>query len=122
MTCLKLLKLNHKFVNKFAIDTHLVSPPIITKQPTDKLAGVYSTITFECKVQGYGYINVTWTKHESAFLKASIVKNNKLINGVSSTLTITNTAAYYGGMYCCVATNKGGQATSEHAKLSVQGM
>ena len=101
--------------------THLVSPPIITKQPTDKVVGVFSTITFECKVQGYGYIKIEWKKHRSALPKASFVKKNKLINGVSSTLTITNTAGYYGGMYWCVANNKGGRAISNYTKLSVQG-
>ena len=108
-------------IQLICIYTHLVSPPIITKHPTDEVVGVHSTITFECEVQGYGYINVTWTKLGSALPNAAIVKKNELINGVSSTLTIINTAGYYGGMYCCVASNKGGQATSEYAKLSVQG-
>ena len=61
-------------------------------------------------------------KCRSALPKASIVKNHNLINGVSSTLTITNIAGYYGGIYWCVANNKGGRATSNYAKLSVQGI
>jgi len=43
------------------------------------------------------------------------------MNGVISILNITNIAGYYGGMYCCVATNKAGQTISKYAKLSVQG-
>ena len=86
------------------------------------MVGVFSIITFECKVQGYGYIKVEWKKCRSALPKALIVKNNNLINGVSSTLTITNTAGYYGGIYWCVATNEGGRATSNYTKLSVQGI
>ena len=101
---------------------HLVSRPVIVKQPKDEVVGVYSSITLECKVQGYGHINVKWRKLGSPLPKTAIVSNNKLKNGVSSTLKITNVVGYYDGKYCCVANNIAGETTSKYANLSVKGM
>ena len=77
---------------------------------------------FECKVQGYGYINVEWRKLGSALPNTAIVNNTISTNGVSSILKITNVVGYYGGLYCCVAINTAGQTTSVYANLSVQGI
>ena len=102
--------------------THLVSPPVIRKQPTDEVAEVYSSITFECEVQGYGNITVHWRKLGSSLPKTAVVGNNKSTNGVTSTLKITKVVGYYAGTYCCVANNIAGQTTSKYANLSVKGM
>ena len=76
---------------------------------------------FECKVQGYGYINVEWRKLGSALPNTAVVNNTISTNGVSSILEIANVVGYYGGLYCCVAINIAGQTTSIYANLSVQG-
>ena len=101
--------------------THLVSPPVIIKQPINEVVGVYSSVTFECNVQGYGYVNVEWRKLESALPKTAIVNNTVSTNGVSSILEITNVVGYYSGMYCCGAINLAGQTISVYGNLSVQG-
>ena len=103
------------------IFTHLVSPPVIIKQPTDEVVGVYSSITFGCKVQGYGYIDVQWRKLGSALPITAVVSNTKFTNEVSSIIKIMNSVGYHGGMYYCVAVNIAGQTSSIYAKLSVQG-
>ena len=100
----------------------LVSPPVIIKQPTDEVVEIFSSFTLECKVQGYGHVNVHWRKLGSPLPKTALVSNNKFMNGVSSTLKITNVVGYYDGMYCCVVNNVAGQTTSKYAKLSVKGM
>ena len=82
---------------------------------------MYLSITFECKVQGYGHVDVEWRKLGSALPNTAIVNNTISTNGVSSTLEITNVVGYYGGMYCCVAINIAGQTTSVYGNLSVQG-
>ena len=101
--------------------TYLVSPPVIIRQPTDEVAEVYSSITLECEVQGYGNINVEWRKLGAPLPSTSFVRNKNFTNGVSSTIKIKRIVGYYSGMYCCVANNIAGQTTSKCAKLSVKG-
>ena len=100
---------------------HLVSSPVIIKQPTDEVAEVYSSITLECEVEGYGHINVEWRKLGTLLPSTATVRNNNVKNGICSTLQITKIVGYYGGMYYCVAINIAGQTTSKHAKISIQG-
>ena len=99
----------------------LVSPPVMIKHPKPEMATVCSSITFTCKVEGYGHINVEWRKLGSALPITATVSNTNFTNGVSSILKITNMVGYYTGMYYCVASNQAGQTTSKYAKLSVKG-
>ena len=99
----------------------LVSPPVIIKQPTDNVAEIYSSITLECKVQGYGHINIEWRKLGLPLPSTAAVNHTNVTNGVYSTLKITKIVGYYGGLYYCVAVNIAGQTTSKHANISVQG-
>ena len=101
--------------------THLVSPPVIIKQPTDEVVGVYSSIALECEVQGYGHINIKWRKLGSPLPNTAVTSNTISTNGIHSVLKITNTVGYYNGTYCCVANNIAGQTTSKYVKLSVKG-
>ena len=82
---------------------------------------MYSTITLECKAQGYGHINVEWRKRGAPLPNTAVLSNNTFTNGVSSILKITKIVGVYDGMYCCVASNTDGQTTSKYAKLSVNG-
>ena len=111
------------YINKLAICyfTHLVSPPVIIKQPTDEGAEVYSSITLECMVQGYGHINVEWRKLGAPLPNTVTVRNTNFTYGVSSILKIEKIVGFYGGMYSCVASNVAGQTTTKYAKLSVNG-
>ena len=108
------------YINK-TIFTHLVSIPVIIKQPTDEVVGLHSSITFGCKVQGYGYIDIQWRKLGSALPITAFVSNTKFTNEVSSIIKIINLVGYHSGMYYCVAVNIAGQTSSIYAKLSVQG-
>ena len=108
-------------LNQSVTFVHLVSPPMIIKQPTDDVVEVYSSITLECKVQGYGHINVEWRKLGSPLPSTAAVSNTKLTNGAYSILKITKIVGYNGGFYYCVAINTAGQTTSKHANISVQG-
>ena len=108
-------------LNQSVTFVHLVSPPVIIKQPTDDVVEVYSSITLECKVQGYGHINVEWRKLGSPLPSTAAVSNSKLTNGACSTLKITKIVGYNGGFYYCIAINTAGQTTSKHANISVRG-
>ena len=94
---------------------------MIIKQPTNEVAEVYTSITLECKVQGYGHINVEWRKLGAPLPNTAVVSNSTLTNGVSSTLKIIKIVGVYDGMYSCVASNVAGQTTTKYAKLSVNG-
>ena len=100
---------------------HLVSPPVMIKQPTAEVAEVYSSITLECKVQGYGPISIEWRRLASPLPSTAAVNSTNFTNGVCSVLKITKIVGYYGGMYYCVASNIAGHTTSMHVKVSVQG-
>ena len=91
------------------------------QHPSDGVVKLFLSVMFECKVQGYGYVNVEWRKLGSALPNTAIVNNTKFTNEVSSILKITKMAGHYDGMYRCVASNTGGQTTSKYANLSVQG-
>ena len=82
---------------------------------------MYSSITLECKVQGYGHVNIEWRKLGSPLPSTAVVSNTNVTNGAYSTLKITKIVGYYGGLYYCVAINIDGQTTSKHANISVQG-
>ena len=99
----------------------LASPPIIIKHPENETVRVFSSVTFECIVEGYGYINVEWRKLGTALPNTAAVSNTNFTNGVSSVLTITNIISYYSGMYFCAASNLAGGNISKYAKLSVEG-
>ena len=101
--------------------TLLVSPPLIIKQPTDEVAEIFSFITLECKVQGYGHMNVEWRKLGYPLPNTAVVSNINFTNGICSILKIKNVVGYYDGMYCCVVSNVAGQTTSKYAKVSVKG-
>ena len=98
-----------------------MSPPVIIKQPTDEVAEVYTSIKLECKVQGYGHINVEWRKLGAPLPNTATVTNTIFTNGVTSILKIKNIVGVYDGMYCCIASNIAGQTTTKYAKLSVNG-
>ena len=108
-------------LNQSVIFVHLVSPPVIIKEPADEVAEVHSSITLECKVQGYGHINVEWRKLGSPLPSTAAVSNTNVTNGACSTLKITKIVGYHSGLYYCVAINIAGQTTSKHANISVQG-
>ena len=82
---------------------------------------MYSTITIECKVQGYGHINVEWRKRGAPLPNTATVTNTNFTYGVSSILKIEKIVSFYGGMYSCVASSIAGQTTTKYAKLSVNG-
>jgi len=72
-------------------------------------------------VEAFGYTTVVWRKLGSILPITATVKNTPLLNGVTSVLTITGVAGYYGGFYYCIATNQAGSTLSNHAELTVQG-
>jgi len=98
-----------------------VSPPKVIKQPRNVKAQFYSAVTFECTVEAFGYTTVIWRKVDSILPITATVKNTLSLNQVTSVLRITGVAAYYGGLYYCIAMNQVGSTPSNHAELIVQG-
>ena len=98
-----------------------VSPPKIIKQPSRANVQYYSTVTFTCTVEAFGYTTVVWRKVGSILPISATVKNTPSLNEVSSILTITGVAGYYGGFYYCIAMNQAGSTLSNNAELIVQG-
>ena len=72
-------------------------------------------------MEAFGYATVTWRKVDSILPITATVTNTLSLNQVTSVLTITGVAGYYGGLYYCIAMNQVGSTPSKHAKLIVQG-
>ena len=100
----------------------LASPPVFIQHPISRTVEAFSSVMFECKVQGYGYINIEWRKFGFDLPRTANINNINSTNEVISVLNITSTVGYYSGQYYCIATNSAGQtAVSLYANLSVQG-
>ena len=98
-----------------------VSPPKFLKHPSRANVQFFSSVTFKCTVETFGYATVVWRKVGSILPITAIVKNTSSLNGVTSVLTITGVAGYYGGLYYCISMNQAGSTPSNHAELIVQG-
>ena len=87
----------------------VVTPPTITKQPTDVTIQALQHATFTCEASGFG-VKYEWKRH----------KNSNII-GTQSNLTISRATPLNEGQYYCVAMTEGGYAFSNNVTLSVDG-
>ena len=98
-----------------------MSPPKIIQQPSGANVQYFSTVKFNCTVETFGYSTIVWRKVGSLLPITATVNNTSSVNEITSVLTITRVAGYYGGLYYCITTNQAGSTVSNHAELNVQG-
>ena len=83
---------------------------------------VFGSVAFECTVEGFGVIDVTWQRVGCALPITATITNITSINKVTSILRITKSSGYYSGQYYCTARNNAGTVKSQQANLHVEGM
>ncbi len=84
------------------------SAPMIVSQPADQTVNAGSAATFTAVATGAPTPGYQWSR------------NGTILTGqTSSTLTLTNVESSDQGIYCAVASNSGGAASSRNATLTV---
>ena len=92
----------------------LVSRPVIVTHPSLQSVNLTQTATFTCSATGYD-VRYQWTIGSGSFPNDSISGTN------TNTLTITDVRSSDDNTYTCVASNEGGNVSSNAAQLTVTG-
>ena len=96
-----------------SINHSLVERPVIITHPSSQSADLTQTVTFICNATGYN-VSYQWTIGSGSF-------PNKLTGINSNTLVIPIVRSSDDNAYTCVASNEGGNVSSNTAQLTVTG-
>ena len=91
----------------------LVVKPVIITHPSSQSVNITQTATFTCNATGYN-VSYQWTIASGSF-------PNKTTGINSNTLVIPNVRSSDNNTYTCVASNEGGNVSSNAAQLTVTG-
>ena len=98
-----------------------VSLPRITRQPDDvNVTTLCNSASFVCTARSYGLIKVVWKRVTYTLPVTADVTEEKSLNELSSTLTISEIVGYYSGQYYCIVENEAGKVTSQIVNLHVK--
>ena len=92
----------------------LATYPVFVIHPTPQHVNLTQTAIFTCNATGYN-VSYQWTIASGSF-------PNKVIGINSDTLVIPDVRSSDDNTYTCVASNEGGNASSNATKLTVTGM
>ena len=98
---------------RMVIFLFLVITPAIVAHPSSQSVDLTQTATFTCNATGYDVI-YQWTVGSGSF-------PNKVTDINSNTLVISNVRSSDDNTYTCVASNEGGNVSSNAAQLTVTG-
>ena len=91
----------------------LATYPVFVSHPTPQHVNLTQTAIFTCNATGYN-VSYQWTIGSGSF-------PSKVTGINSNTLVIPDVRLSDDNTYTCVASNLGGNVTSNHAKLIVTG-
>ena len=92
----------------------LATYPVFVSYPTPQHVNLTQTAIFTCNATGYN-VSYQWTIGSGSFPSK--------VNGINSnTLVIPDVRSSDDSTYTCVASNEGGNTTSNATKLTVTGM
>ena len=92
----------------------LATYPVFVSYPTPQHVNLTQTAIFTCNATGYN-VSYQWTVGSGSF-------PSKVIGINSNTLVIPDVRSSDDNTYTCVASNEGGNASSNDTKLTVIGM
>ena len=98
---------------------YVVSPPRVVTHPIDASAAAPFGALFNCSVQAYGYLTITWYRINALPKNASTLIPS--INVTTSILFIPNVTIEDAGIYYCEAWAGRMVVRSQPAKLTVEG-
>ena len=97
------------------------SLPKIMRQPDDvNVTTLCNAASFVCTARGYGLIKIVWKRVNYSLPVTADVTEEKSLNEISSTLTISEIVGYYSGQYYCIVENEAGNVTSRIVNLCVK--
>ena len=80
---------------------YVVSPPRVVTDPIDTSAAAPFGALFNCSIQAYGYLTITWYRNNTLLKNASTLIPS--INVTTSILTVPNVTIEDVGTYYCEA-------------------
>ena len=80
----------------------------------------YDSASFVCTVRANGLMRIVWKRVNYTLPVTATVTERKLLNELSSTLTISEIVGYYSGQYYCIAENEVGKVISKFVNLHVK--
>ena len=92
----------------------------VVTHPNDTYAAAPYSAVFECRIEGYSHLNITWLKNYGRMAlpdKCTILNTKYSSTTTKSILVIPNAAKSDGGVYSCVVTT-GWPAISFSATLN----
>ena len=92
----------------------LATYPVLVSHPTPQHVNLTQTATFTCNATGYN-VSYQWIIGSGSF-------PSKVTGINSSTLVIPDVRSSDDNTYTCVASNEGGNASTNATKLTVTGM
>ena len=107
---MKCLVFRYKNIKLFLL---LVPRPVIVTHPSSQSVNLKQTATFACNATGYN-VSYQWTIGSGSFA-------NKTTDINSNTLVIPDVRSSDDNTYTCVASNEGGNVSSNAAQLTVTG-
>ncbi|HEY5504107.1 MAG TPA: immunoglobulin domain-containing protein [Sedimentisphaerales bacterium] len=92
----------------------VVSPPVITAQPSSRTNNAASTATFSVVASDVSALSYQWQKNGT-----NLANGGKISGATNSTLTITSVSDNEAAIYSVTVTNLTGSVTSSNATLTV---
>jgi hypothetical protein len=92
----------------------VVSPPVITAQPSNRTNNAATSATFSVLVSSVSPLNYQWLKNGT-----NVANGGRISGATNSTLTITSVSDNDAATYSVTVTNLAGNVTSSNATLTV---
>ena len=106
--------MNYCHTGYYCNSFHPVEPPVLVFGPVDQHVNLTQTTTFTCSATGYN-VTYKWTIGSGSFpSKVTGINTNSLV--------IPDVRSSDDNTYTCVASNEGGNVSSNTARLTVTGM
>jgi len=93
---------------------NVISPPIITSQPTSQQVNRLTSPTFSVGATGEGVLTYRWKRNG-----VNLAEGGNFRNVTSPTLTVLRATGSISGEYRCVVSNQGGARISNPARLDI---
>jgi uncharacterized repeat protein (TIGR03803 family) len=115
---LQFTNLTDQFGQSRQVTLAVVTPPVITTQPTNLVLFEGATATFTVGISSNALLFYQWQQDNGSYL-TNLTDGGNISGSVTSTLTISNASAANVGAYSVTVTNAAGTVTSASAFLTI---
>lgn len=110
--------LNDQYFQSRSLTLAVVTPPVITLQPSDQGVMEGATVIFSVRTATNSLLRYQWRKDNGAYL-TNLVDGTNLFGATTSSLIITNAISDDVGAYSVVVSNAAGTIISSNAFLTI---